>query len=243
MLNINFVPDDYVQNSESQRTNLMYLVLLAVVMVALGGLFATIKIRQRVLCREVQSINAEMTKEGEDLKKLSELQTKQKEMMRTALTTSQLLEPVPKSVLLASLTNNLPPGVSLVRLFMIQKEVKQTASQSAQMNKYQAAQADPPKADALQQTYSAEKPIETHIDIGGIAPSDLQVADYIERLNTSSLLQTVALVESKEHKIDDTTFRQFKLTAVLKSNIHLSPEDLDRIRAEHEGRANASGSF
>ncbi|GAH79391.1 unnamed protein product, partial [marine sediment metagenome] len=44
MLNINFVPDDYIQNNESRRTNLMYLVLFAVVMAALGGSFLTIKI-------------------------------------------------------------------------------------------------------------------------------------------------------------------------------------------------------
>jgi Tfp pilus assembly protein PilN len=234
MLNINFVPDDYVQSSESQRTNLMYLVLLAVVMVALGGLFITIRIRQRILCNEVANINAEMTREGEDLKKLGELQTKQKEMMKTALTTSQLLEPVPKSVLLASLTNNLPAGVSLLRLYMIQKEIKQTAPTPAQANKYQAAQVNPSKIESPQRAYLTEKPIETLIDISGIAPSDLQVADYIERLSNSSLLATVALVESTEHKVEDTTFRQFKLTAVLRNNIHLSPEDLDRIRAERE---------
>ena len=47
MLNINFVPDDYVQSGESRRTNLMCLVLVVLVMAALGGSFVTIKIRQR----------------------------------------------------------------------------------------------------------------------------------------------------------------------------------------------------
>jgi Tfp pilus assembly protein PilN len=240
MLNVNFVPEDYVQNGESQRTNRMYIVLLSVVLAALGGLFVTIKIRQHVLCREVERIDAEMAREAEDLRKLSELQAKQKEMMKTALTTTQLLEPVPKSVLLASLTNSLPAGVSLLRLFMVQKEVKRTSSLPAQTNKYQAAQANPPKADLVQQAGSLGEQPEVNIDISGIAPSDLQVADYIERLSSSSLLQNVALVESKEHKIEDTTFRQFKLTTMLRGNIHLSTEDVDRIRTERE---NASRGF
>jgi hypothetical protein len=47
MVNINFVPDDYAQSNESRRTNLIYLVLFAVVMIALGGSFVSIKIRQR----------------------------------------------------------------------------------------------------------------------------------------------------------------------------------------------------
>jgi hypothetical protein len=231
MLNINFVPDDYVQSSESQRTNLIYLVLLAVVMMALGGLFVTIKIRQHVLCHEVARIDAEMAQEEEDLKRLSELQAKQKEMMKTALTTTQLLEPVPRSVLLASLTNSLPIGVSLLRLDMIQKESKQAGSALASTNRYQTAQVNKTSA---QRAGTVEKLSETHIDIGGIAPSDLQVADYIERLSDSILLQNVALVESKEHKIEDTTFRQFKLTAMLRSDVQLSADDVDEIRAEHE---------
>jgi len=49
MLNINFVPDDYIQSTESRRTNFMYIILFAVVMVVLAGSFATIKIRQRAL--------------------------------------------------------------------------------------------------------------------------------------------------------------------------------------------------
>jgi hypothetical protein len=49
MVNINFVPDDYIQSNESRRTNLLYLVLLVVVMGALAGTFATIRIRQRAL--------------------------------------------------------------------------------------------------------------------------------------------------------------------------------------------------
>jgi hypothetical protein len=234
MFNVNFVPDDYVQNSESQRTNQIYIVLLAVALAALGGLFVTIKIRQRVLCNEVERIDAEMAREAEDLKKLSELQTKQKEMMKTALTTTQLLEPVPKSILLASVTNSLPAGVSLLRLYMEQKEPKQVNSLPAQTNKYKAAQANAAKAELTKQTGSLGEQPEVHIDIGGIAPSDLQVADYIERLSSSSLLQNVALVESKEHKIEDTTFRQFKLKTMLRSNIHLSTADIDRIRTERE---------
>ncbi len=46
MVNINFVPDDYVQNNESHRTNVMYLILLLIMMAVLGGSFLTIKIRQ-----------------------------------------------------------------------------------------------------------------------------------------------------------------------------------------------------
>ncbi|MFQ6034652.1 MAG: PilN domain-containing protein [Sedimentisphaerales bacterium] len=230
MLNINFVPDDYIQSSESRRANFMYLVLLVVVMTALGGSFVTIRIRQRAFRAKEELINTKIARLQQAIKQFEQLQAKRKEMMKAALTTAQLLEPVPRSVLLASLTNSLPSGVSLLRLYVVQKKPKQV-SPAVPTNRYQAAQAN---KESTQQKLSPEQLLETHIEIGGMAPSDLQVAAYIERLSNSNLLQNVALVESKEYKIDDTTFRQFKLTAMLKKNVHLTKDDVDRIKAGHE---------
>jgi len=231
MANINFVPDDYVQDAESSRTNVLYLVLFGVVMIALCGSFMTIKIRQRACGVKEKLVNTKMTKIQEAIKKFEELQTKRGEMMRTALTTSQLIEPVPRSVLLASLTNNLPQGVSLLKLGLLQKESGRSL-QSAPTSKYQSKQA---KKAANAAQVSRESLLETHIDIEGVAPSDLQVAEYIGRMSNSSLLDNVALVESKEHEVKDgTMFRRFKLTAMLKKEVHLTREDVKKIRDEAE---------
>lgn len=231
MVNINFVPDDYIQNNESRRTNLLYLILLVVVMTALGGSFITIKIRQHACAAKEKLVNSRMAKMHEAIKQFDELQVKKRAMMKTALTTAELLEPVPRSILLASLTNNLPAGVSLINLNLIQKEPK-PGNKAAITSKYQATQAE---KIAAQAKLSPEQLLETHMEIEGMAPSDLQVASYIERLSKSSLLDNVALVESKELKIDDSTFRQFKLTAMLQKSVHLSREDVETIKSKAEG--------
>ncbi len=238
MLNINFVPDDYVQSNESRRTNLMYLVLLVVVMAALGGSFVTIKIRQHAYRAQEKLINTKLTRIQEAVKQFEELQTRRRTMMKTALTTAELLEPVPRSILLASLTNNLPSGVSLLKLSLVQNEPKQTSRSVGSTSKYQEMQAKMASAQA-QSRDSREKLLETNIEIEGIAPSDLQVAAYIERLSASGgLLDNVALVESKEHKIEGGTFRRFKLTAMLKKNVRLKKDDITRIssRTAETGR-------
>jgi Tfp pilus assembly protein PilN len=226
---MNFVPDDYIQSTESRRANLMYLVLLGVVMAALGGSFMTIKIRQRSFSAKGKLVNTKMAQAKEAIKQFEELQTKRKVMIKTALTTAELLEPVPRSVLLASLTNNLPTGVSLLRLKLVQKEPKRT-SHIVSTNKYKKTQAK--KAKTPQLKVSREKLLETYIDIEGVALSDLQVAAYIEQLSSSTLLDDVALVQSKERKIDDTTFREFKLTAMLRREVHLTGEDVNKIRTK-----------
>jgi hypothetical protein len=234
MANINFVPDDYVQGNESRRTNLVYLVLFAVVMTALGGSFVAIKLRQRACSTNEKLVNERMAEIREVINQFEQLQAKRREMMKTALTTAELLEPVPRSVLLASLTNSLPSGVSLVKLDLIQKQAKKDSRTvpTTTGSKYQAAQSTIATAQdkSGQADENPEKLLETHISIGGTAPSDLQVASYIERLTDTSLLGQVALVESKECKIEDNTFRQFKLTAMLKKDVHLSKEDVETIR-------------
>ena len=233
MANINFVPDDYVQGNESRRTNLVYLVLFAVVMTALGGSFVAIKLRQRACSTNEKIVNERMAEIREIINQFEQLQAKRREMMKTALTTAELLEPVPRSVLLASLTNSLPSGVSLVKLDLVQKQIKNTSktAPAPKASKYQSAQANAAGNDKSDQAEeNPEKLLETHISIGGTAPSDLQVAAYIEQLTETSLLDQVALVESKECKIDDNTFRQFKLTAMLKKDIHLTKDDVESIR-------------
>ncbi len=237
MANINFVPDDYVQSNESRRANLMCLVLFSVVIVALAATSVTIRIRQKACMAEDALITAKTARMQEAIKQFEQLQEKRKEMMRTALTTAELLESVPRSVLLASLTNNLPPGVSLMKLDFQQKEAPKAAvARPAPVNKYQAAQ-----GPAQPEAKSPEKRLETHMDIEGIAPSDIQVASYIERLGNSALLTDVALVESKEIKVNDVVFRDFKLTAVLDPQVHLTKEDVDSIRTKAE--RSTFGSF
>ena len=233
MSNINFVPDDYVQSNEWRRANLMCLVLFSVVMAALGGTFVTIKIRQKACRAEEALVNAKMARMQDSIDKFEELQTKRKEMMKTALTTAELLEPVPRSVLLASLTNNLPTGASLTKLNVIQKDPDANSNRRGRpsSSKYQKG------SSGSGSKSSPEQSLETSMDIEGIAPSDLQVAEYIQRLGDSQLLDQVRLVESVEKKIEDISFRHFKLTAMLAKEVHLTKEDVDDIRSRAESTA------
>ncbi|MFC1739205.1 PilN domain-containing protein [Planctomycetota bacterium] len=244
MLNINFVPEDYTQNNESNRTNFLYLVLFAVVMAGLGGAFFTIKMRQRVIASKEEQVNAKMVKAQEAIRQFEELQNKRKSMMKRALTTAELIEPVPRSVLLACLTNNLPDGVSLLKLNIVQQELKNRPTIKRKASQYKTAKAD--KSTEKAEEVSTEKLLRTYIDIEGIAGSDLEVANYITRLDNSNLIDNVTLMESKEDNSKSQSkqeqfrpsLRQFKLTAMLAQGTHLSKEDMNKIRAAGKKSAN-----
>ena len=121
---INFVPDDYVQQRRATRANVLYLMLLVAMLGAIGITFGFIKIRQRDVQAKVAQLNDRMAKAQQQIDQLEELKTKSKTMMTTMVMTAELLEPVPRSIILASLTNNLPSGVSLLDFALEEKEIQ-----------------------------------------------------------------------------------------------------------------------
>ncbi|HOK94634.1 MAG TPA: PilN domain-containing protein [Anaerohalosphaeraceae bacterium] len=229
MATINFVPDDYVQQRRASRANILYLMLLMAMLGAIGITFGFIKMRQRAVQAELAQLNERMAKAQQQIAQLEELKAKSKTMMKTMVMTAELLEPVPRSVILASLTNNLPSGVSLTEFKLEEKEV-QTARPSpakpAGSNQYQRAAA----TAKSEPTDQPQVRIETNLDIKGLAPSDIQVAGFIARLSSSILFDAVSLVESKEVEIDKIRMREFRLKAALKPGLTLTKEDIDSIR-------------
>ncbi len=226
MATINFVPDDYVEQRQSSRANLLYLMLLTAMLGAIGVTFGFIKMRQRAVHADLAELNARMTKANEQITQLEELKTKSKTMMKTMVMTAELLEPVPRSIILASLTNDLPSGVSLIELNLDSKEIKtyKPASKTAAKGGQYAGKG------AAKATTETEVKTETNLNLKGIAPSDIQVASYIARLSQSILLDNVELVESKELEIEGIKFREFRLKAAIKPNLTLTKEDINKIR-------------
>lgn len=231
---INFVPNDYIQQRQSSRANILYLMLLMAMIGAIGITFGFIKMRQRTVTLEMMALNARMGKAKEQIAQLEELKVKGKTMLKTMVMTAELLEPVPRSVILASLTNTLPSGVSLLDFTLVEKEIKVAAPSRAgakSANQYQAKAGQAAKAAAPEEP---ERKVETKLELMGIAPSDIEVASYIARLSSSILLDQIELVESKERVIDEVKFREFKLKASLRPNLALTKEDIDSIRLKHE---------
>ena len=228
MATINFVPDDYVQQRQASRANVLYLMLLMAMLGAIGITFGFIKIRQRTVQAELAQLNNRMAEAQQQIAQLEELKTKSKTMMKTMVMTAELLEPVPRSIILASLTNNLPSGVSLLDFGLEEKET-QVYKASAQKtgSRYN-------KSTANATASEPQKTVTTTLLIKGIAPSDIQVAGFISRLSDAILFDEVSLVESKEIEIEKIKYREFRLKAVIQPDLALTKENIDGIREKRE---------
>ena len=228
MATINFVPDDYVQQRRASRANVLYLMLLMAMLGAMGITFGFIKIRQRDVQTKLALLNNRMAEAQQQIAQLEELKTKSRTMMKTMVMTAELLEPVPRSIILASLTNNLPSGVSLLDFGLEEKETQvhkpSTQKTGSRYNK------STPNATASE----PQNTVTTTLQIKGIAPSDIQVAGFISRLSDAILFDEVSLVESKEIEIEKIKYREFHLKAVIHPDLALTKENIDSIRKTRE---------
>ena len=228
MATINFVPDDYVQQRRASRANVLYLMLLLAMLGAIGITFGFIKMRQRAVQAELAQLNQRMAEAQQQIAQLEELKVKSKTMMKTMVMTAELLEPVPRSIILASLTNNLPSGVSLLDFGLQEKETKvyRPAANKAS-SRYN-------KSNATAAATEPQKTVTTNLEIKGIAPSDIQVAGFISNLSNALLFDDVSLVESKEIEIETVKYREFRLKAVIQPNLTLTKETIEEIREKRD---------
>jgi Tfp pilus assembly protein PilN len=243
MTTINFVPNDYIQQRRSSRVNLLYLVLLAILLAGIGVTFSIIKMRQSVARNELTRLDSKMQQAREEMARLEQIKQQGKTMVKSMMMTAELLEPVPRSIVLASLTNLLPPGVSLLDVGLKEKELKLSAPAAAgpaktaakagaKPTQFQASAAGGKSAKAA--AAEVKTVLQNDLIIEGIAHSDIEVACYIANLSSSILLDNVQLIESKEKKIDDIVYRQFRLQTSLKSNLTLTKDDINDIRKQRE---------
>jgi Tfp pilus assembly protein PilN len=226
MAQIDFVPDDYIQRKESRRANFFYLALLALIAVGITGAFGIIKVREHAVEKEAKSVDARMAAAQQSVKQLEQIQIRRQEMMKTALLTAELIEPVPRSLIIALLTNSLPDNVSLSKIEILQKKAAQGSASAQAADKYEAVKA----AAAVQKL--PEQDFITELEIEGLAASDIGVADYIANLSKSTMLEDVCLVQSKQKDSGSTSYREFKLTAQIRGNFTVNNDDVEKIRSE-----------
>ena len=123
MKKVDFLPEDYIEKKAQHRTNIICLTLFLLVTAGVGGGFAVTEQRQREIDAQTAKVNREMLQVSESLKQLEVLESKRKEMMKKASISASLMEPVPRSLLLATITNDLPVGVSLLKCKLDSKDI------------------------------------------------------------------------------------------------------------------------
>ena len=212
---LSFLPDDYLERKAQRRTNVICAGLFLVVTVAIGGAFAFSDKALKKARDENADASIKYSEAARPIQQFQQLQEKQRTMAHQAELTSSLLEKVPRSFLLAELTNAMPPGVSLIEMKLDSKRRATPAppAKSAFEQKRDAANgvkevAAPPPV----RQYDVE------VKLTGMASTDVQVAQFISKLNGSPMLKDVNLVISDEFSTQEERLRKFEIELMLNPN-------------------------
>ncbi len=215
MNKVNFLPEDYVEKKAQQRTNIICLGLFFIVMTGVAGGFMVTEKRQRDIDKQVERVNQDMAQASESLKQLEELEKKKNQMMQKASVSASLMETVPRSLLLAILTNDLPAGVSLLDIKLDCKKQESATAKTKEKPKNKKKTNDP--KEEKKEELPEPLQFKTTLEMMGLAGSDIQVAQLISNLNRCNFFTQVNLIFSEECVEKEESLRKFKL------QIHLDP--------------------
>ena len=234
--NTSFLPEDYVEKKTQRRTNVISLALFLVVMVSIIGAFLVTD-RQGVERRRLQQqVNTEFEEAARRLEQLEDLQRRKDQMLRKARVTAMLIERVPRSLLFAELINQMPSTLSLLE-FEINTKVKRVkrkamtaldkAKQAQKGNKQKEEDEIPPSVVSLR--------------LVGVAPTDVQVAQFMTSLSRSYMFTDVNLAYSEEaNLVDDHLMRKFSID--LKLNQLVDVQKLEPTMVQRQLKQNPMGS-
>jgi Tfp pilus assembly protein PilN len=207
---LSFLPDDYLERKARRRANALCAGLSVVVMGAIASAFWLTERSMKEIESRAAAVDRSFTDAARSIEQVNKMKAQQRKIVNQAELAAALVEKVPRSNLLAEFTNALPPGMSLLDLSLESRAKAAAQSTQSDRAKRKAAQQQANKpAEAAQPA----KPVEhdVYLKLTGVADTDVQVAQFMSKLNVCPLVKDVNLLISEEFKKDDREMRKFQI--------------------------------
>jgi Tfp pilus assembly protein PilN len=218
-----FLPSEYVSGKNEHRANVMALVLLGVVTCGTVAAFAVTNRRWESIRDEHRMIAAHFKEEEQKIEQLKELERQRLEMVEKAEVVNALVDRVPRSVLMAELTRDLPAGMLLTGVQLDGKRVV-TAPPPPDPAKSggsgrRSLRDKGKKAEEPAEPARVPPPVFEHtVTVDGRARLNNDVADYFGRLRGSPLFSSAELVSIEQSRGGDGMERTFRLRLQIAPN-------------------------
>jgi Tfp pilus assembly protein PilN len=222
-----FLPEDYLDRKISRRTNLICVGLFIVMIAAIGAAFFVQNRQDQGTRAELIQVNDSFTKRAEQLRQIKELQDRQQQMIEKAKVVRQLVERVPRSIILAEMVNNMPPALSLLEFELETKAAPAQRSLTA-IDRAKAKQQKDQDKDAGKVEIV---PRHVLVEIEGIAKVENQITEFMGNLTHHPLFENVGLAFIENDTIEKTDLFRFRITMDLNQAVLIersAPEDLER---------------
>jgi Tfp pilus assembly protein PilN len=222
---LSFLPDDYLDRKAQRRTNALCALLFMSVMGGIGTVFYLSEQATQRVDAEYARVEEQYLSEAKRIEQVKEMQDKQKRMAHQAEMTASLLERIPRSYILAEITNALPAGVSLLDLTMDSKAKAKPVETGTKKTAYEQRKAAKGAAAAVTAAAPEARTYDVTLKLTGMAGTDEHVARFMEKLSLHELFSEVNLPITQEHKQGEDNLRKFQMEMTLNQKAEVRPDD------------------
>jgi hypothetical protein len=228
---LSFLPDDYLDLKRQQRTNAVCAVLFAFLVVGIGTAFHFTEKQMRGVEGEYADVSRRYADAARPIEQFKRMQEQQRKMETQAALSASLLEKVPRSYLLAEITNSLPANVSLLDFGLASNQKNPAPNPQQFKTVYEQKKAEIEAAKVAAATAGQTKQFEITMRITGIAATDVQVAQFMNQLARSKLLRDVNMVVSDEFQpsAKDEKLRKFVIEMTLNPDAEVKRQEPKKI--------------
>lgn len=222
-----FLPEDYLDRKVARRTNLICVGLFLVMIAAIGAAFYVQNRQDQGTRAELIEVNNTFTKRADQLRQIKELQDQQKQMIDKARVVQQLVERVPRSIILAEMVNDMPRSLSLLEFELETKAapIKRSLTAMDRAKKRQKKEKDEENG------HVEIVPRQVSIMIEGLAEKEKQITEFMAQLTHHPLFDEVGLEFIEKDKLEKTEVFRFGINMMLNQTVLIersAPEQLER---------------
>jgi Tfp pilus assembly protein PilN len=221
---LSFLPDDYLERKARRRANILCGVLAVIVLGVIVSAFQYMEKITKAVDAKFVTVDQQYADAARRIEKVNQMRAQQQQVVRRAELAASLVEKVPRSNILAELSNALPPGLSLLNLLMESKERASAAPPAMTAFEQKRAALEGRAVNAV----IAPKSYDVFLKLEGVATTDVQVGDLMEKLKRSPLFKEVNLIYTEElkqtgqtqagKKASEESLRKFQIELTLNPN-------------------------
>lgn len=212
MTEVNFIPASYVLRQQRRRSSVRQAALI-VVLAALLAMWYTASSRSLgELGALVENVEREAATAQARVNEINHLREVERELRRDAKTRQELSPTINTVDVVGTVANAMPTSIALRAMdIMSERPVPQKASNTDDAN------------PAAGETPRAIEPMK--ISLVGLAPADVEVADFVGQLTKSPLFHNVKMVYSRPVQTQDVHAREFRIEFEVPLDCDYQPAD------------------
>lgn len=210
-----FLPAEYVKNKSQTRANFVALLLFAIVMAGVIGVFVVNHQRWRDVSADAKIVAAQFTEEAAKIDQLKGLEEQRAELLDRAEVVTALIDRVPRSVLMAEIVRSMPSGMTLTVVELEGDRIKPPAPPKEAKSKGKTrsiAKKGAEKEEEAKPERVLPPRFKHTVTIEGLAEQNEGVADFLAGVKASPLFVDVELQLISSTIVDQVEWRKFRVT-------------------------------